>query len=67
MKTVTEWFNTLPEPYRSQAFANVVHQNREHELGDYVPRLIDAVTMMFRWEISNEGHNYWSNFLKTIV
>ncbi|ADF42363.1 hypothetical protein S-CBS2_gp007 [Synechococcus phage S-CBS2] len=56
-KTPEEWFEQLPEPYRSQAIANrtidsVVDIGEAHSL-------TEAFTVGFIWKNTPEGSNYW--------
>ncbi len=63
MKTVREWLECLPEPYRGQALANAEKSNMldgRHE------SLYDALSSAFYWEGSPQGHDYWSEYSSTV-
>ena len=54
----------LPEPYRSQAIANAVAQDRDVDdpsdtAGIDPEDLYDVVACSFTWKYSPEGHDYW--------
>jgi hypothetical protein len=52
-KTVKEWFEGLPEPYRTQALENL--NCPEHIAYD----MSDAIGVGFVWENTSQGHEYW--------
>jgi len=56
MKTVKEWLETLPEPYRTQALENAI----KSKLDDSSPDFGSAVIMGFIWEKSPQGWDYWN-------
>jgi hypothetical protein len=62
-KTILEWYETFPEPYRSQAIANLKEQNPRGEL-DSVLYLTPshALECGFRWKDSHEGRDHWYDF-----
>jgi len=60
MKTIREWLEQLPEPYRGQAMANMDIQ-RPGDLGGEHPCIRNAIEAAFRWDDSKEGHEYWSD------
>lgn len=54
----------LPEPYRSQAIANAIEQDRDiddpSETAEVDPEdLHDVVSCAFTWKYSPEGRDYW--------
>jgi hypothetical protein len=60
-KTIKEWLEDLPEPYRSEALANFDDyveiyptKLREKELSTK-----HAIINAFNWEGSTEGGEYW--------
>lgn len=57
MKTIKEWLNELPEPYRSEALANVdpTYIDYKEETGS----LAEALFHAFSWDASAQGHDYW--------
>ncbi len=70
MKTIREWLEELPEPYRTQAI------NNYDLLGPYPPfiespydieTLWSAVLNAFDWSESKEGNHYWDEFHNTLL
>lgn len=55
-KTVQEWFDTLKEPYKTQAINNT----DKDTLKDTAENLSNALEKSFFWLASSEGHDYWS-------
>lgn len=55
MKTIKEWFNTLEEPYKTQALKNT----KADILSEKAEDLSDALLRAFIWIDSPEGHEYW--------
>lgn len=61
-KTIREWFEELPEPYRSEAIDNCKRCDNEEV------SLPDALQAGFNWSTSKQGHSYWSKLnLKLIT
>lgn len=66
-KTIRQWLEELPEPYRSQAMEN-------YDEDFYPPSMIvfnhvEALEVAFNWEYSSQGWKYWAdgrNFLKNL-
>ena len=52
MKTNKDWFETLEEPYRTQALENTIRIFNEESLSDSLLR-------SFNWKNSPERHHYW--------
>lgn len=64
MKTYVEWFNELPEPYRTQALENVrsgvcAHSSRYSESEMFVS-MAQAITSTMHWSATPQGHEYWN-------
>jgi len=64
MKTYVEWFNELPEPYRTQALENArggacAHSNRYSESDTFVS-MASAITSTMHWSNTPQGHEYWN-------
>ncbi len=61
-KTIQEWFNMFPEPYKTQVFmyANK-HNNPEERLSRKAHNAFHALDRGFTWANTQEGHMYWSN------
>jgi len=56
MKTAREWFETFPEPYRSQALENCTDSDELHETDS------KALAFNFNWEGSPQKDDYWYKF-----
>ena len=58
MKTILEWYQELPEPYRTQAI-----ENCEHDLLDMIyDDIQSAIGGGFLWgqtEVKGQGWDYW--------
>ena len=54
-KTILEWLEELPEPYRSQAI-----KNYDGEFKD-AATLSDALAYAFSWYASPEKKDYWKD------
>lgn len=68
-KTIKEWLNELPEPYRSQAIENTVDCDHTDKTNFYnyeaeSPR--EAIEIGFVWSYTDQGQMYWENFCKTL-
>jgi hypothetical protein len=64
MKTYVDWFNELPEPYRTQALENVrsgrcEHSHRYEETDTFIS-MAEAITMTMHWSATPQGHEYWN-------
>ena len=60
--TIEEYLEELPEPFRTQALANMWEEKADEPADD----LKDAVLNAFRFEATDEGMEYWWNFLETL-
>jgi len=60
--TIAGWLNTLPEPYRTQAFDNVNEENTSIEVDNAAIALHTA----FAWSRSPQGFDYWYDFHQTL-
>lgn len=60
-KTVKEWLEELPEPYRNKALHNMKHPNK-----CIVTNIKDAIMGAFVWSESKEGHDYWDNLYSSL-
>jgi hypothetical protein len=61
MKTIREWLEELPEPYRTQAIANAYREDNfadENTLAETASRALDIA---FIHLTSIEGLDYWTN------
>jgi hypothetical protein len=60
MKSISEWLDQLPEPYRTKALDNM-------EWDDYsADDMVDALQGAFLWENTPEGHKYWLDLCEAI-
>ena len=70
MKTIYEWLNELPQPYKSQALYNfgayleahrvrypLKYQSMKAETYEY---MCEAINRSSTWEQTPQGHEYWS-------
>lgn len=71
-KTIEQWFNELPEPYRSQALENTLNQFGE-KIGKKMlkipaPNVGFALFAGFLWVDTpkEQGFDYWLNFYETL-
>lgn len=62
MKTIREWLEELPEPYRTQALENTAEERKQVIKKD----LDSALWCAFDWIWAKEGCRYWSNLHKKI-
>lgn len=58
MKSIKHWLETLPEPYRTEAFEEYARQPLSHS---YQESLYDALWFGFVWSSSKQGHDYWQD------
>lgn len=73
MKTIREWLEELPEPYRTQAIDNYenpecnMYKSEDCTISEPIPKnLVDAISEAFIWCDTPEGFNYWVNFKDTL-
>lgn len=64
-KTIREWLDELPEPYKTQAIEN--WKNRDVRIWDHEPNikfdsLMDAISDAFEWGNTEQGYAYWADF-----
>ncbi len=60
MKTITQWLQSLPEPYRSQALnqpENIQFEGFPHSR--LVKDLHEALNVAFLWADTEQGSEYW--------
>lgn len=58
IKTVEDWFEELPEPYREQAMKD--HKNTRPERSDrQCYSLGEAINIGIEWGRSEQGPGYW--------
>jgi len=61
-KTIRQWLNELPKPYKAQAIKNFDKKARGSRRGS----LAQAIHGAFIWSDSNEGFEYWSKFYHSL-
>ena len=67
-KPILEWFEELPEPYRSQAIENTKkHYEKQHLDLLKEKSLIDAIQGGFDWGRTIQGGKYWVNVHDAII
>lgn len=64
MKKISEWFNELPEPYKTQA--NNMTDLPKLDFNSEVNSLMDALNKGFIWTISPEGFHYWEELYNNL-
>ena len=57
-KTILEWLNQLPEPYKSQAIENTKNDN-PFSWNEIVDSLWKAIDVGFLWSSTSQGGDYW--------
>lgn len=62
MKTIKQWLEELPEPYKSQAISNCSCLDAQHTYYSQ-DRALGAA---FMFELTPEGWQYWIDFHKSI-
>lgn len=76
-KTIKEWLESLPEPYKTQALLNLEQTEKDEAEEDgvristapskiLVSRLSDAISQAFIWSATAEGMEYWGNLVKAV-
>ena len=67
-KTIREWYEELPEPYRTKALANCEKQSPEgHEVLDSPSRSKStAIATGFLWQDTPEHEDYWKEVYDTL-
>lgn len=67
MKTIREWLEELPEPYRTQALENCNSMRLSISgLSDIVETSRIAIMSAFHWDSSPEGFHYWDELYETL-
>ena len=59
-KTIREWLNELPEPYRTQALDNA-KSSKPYTINAVKPNLHNAILGAFVWRDAPQGFNYWQD------
>lgn len=57
MKTIRDWLEELPEPYKTQAIDNAPENNLKCQDDS----LHEALAGAFFWSYTKEGYDYWDN------
>lgn len=66
MKTIREWFETFPEPYRSQALGITMKDRGQEYLNDTTETAYEALDGAFTWGAQQQGQEYWQTFFNTL-
>lgn len=67
MKTIREWLEELPEPYRSQALENAMKYNpTDIDKTPIYQTLTCALRESFIWGQTEQGYKYWSDIENTL-
>lgn len=56
-KTIKEWLETLPEPYRTEALENADKRDLKYPQ----PSLAEAISASSVWVDTTQGHDYWED------
>lgn len=65
-KPIKEWYNELPEPYRSQAIENENPNYEDYPINGTATCQGEAVIRGFSWGSSKQGSDYWDEFHDTL-
>lgn len=65
-KTVREWLEELPEPYRSQAMDNLVKYPLPKSRTLF-SNIGDALLYGFDWDLTPQGFSYWHRIKHGII
>lgn len=65
-KTVREWLEELPEPYRSQAIENLVKYPLPRSKC-FFKKMEDALLHGFDWDLTPQGFSYWHRVKHGII
>jgi hypothetical protein len=66
-KTLIEWFEMFPEPYRTQAIENTIQQTGEEKLKETAESAVAATSHCFYWSASPQGARYWVKFSDQLI
>jgi hypothetical protein len=61
-KTLREWFEMFPEPYRTQAIENTLNLRGEGRFIVTKTNAMSAIVGAFVWEDSPQKDKYWNEF-----
>jgi hypothetical protein len=61
-KTLRQWFEMFPEPYRTQAIENTIALSGETRLEGTYKNVVDALAIGFLWSRSPQGLMHWTKF-----
>lgn len=68
MKTIREWLEGLPEPYRTQAMNNTIRVGkRSLDSISICNSLYWVIQEAFVWQDSPEGGKYWIDVQKSTI
>ena len=59
-KTIKEWFEELPEPYKTQVLTNCKIPD------EIVGSKLEAIAIGFLWSDTPEGEEYWHDVFLTL-
>lgn len=58
-KTIRQWFEELPEPYRGEAMENCKALNGDGVLNSDESLMSDSLRRAFTWDDTKQGGQYW--------
>ena len=61
-KTIKEWMELLPEPYRTEALANMWWEDKDNNYSTAA----EALRQAFNWSRSAQGTVYWKDLCFTL-
>jgi hypothetical protein len=68
MKTIYEWLNELPQPYKSQALYNfegyVYREDKQYLKHNTYEYMCEAINHSMHWASTVQGHDYWEPLYK---
>jgi len=67
MRTIREHLNSLPEPYRTEAFNNIIAQKNTDLLDLMDTDIKQALLGAFEFGLSKEGLDYWAELYSSIT
>lgn len=71
-RTIIQWLELLPQPYRDQAIKNALAQRERevhdlHKLDKEETRMYNAIDHSFQWSSTPEGQDYWQRIHEYMI
>ncbi len=64
-KTIREWLEELPEPYRAKALSNFAKEEKDRQ-ENTASSLGIALAGAFAWGKTSEGWEYWNDLCNSL-